>query len=322
MTAPEMDFVVLTKGHKNFSIIDQDLNVVPTEGVQSTLAPGPKLLSRIERFGITQDDITWSDEQEPIVLRSTKTPGKEVAEAVEYTDTQQTDTLRAEMNRINASLAKADISCNYYNTNPNDRYLRRIFNNNTFDQGGRLYGGFWQRLMSEIRYEHIRINKDTIAECDYGQMSILLLYAEAEAQDQLPEGDLYDLSAYGIPRVCRPGIKKVMQAIINSPDTPKRLPKGSRKHIPTTISLKDILNAIEQKHFVIYPLMNSNRGMQLFRKESDMLVDVLLTLQKHDVVALPIHDAVLVADEDKETAVRVMKDVFKEHTGITPEVTH
>ena len=110
MTAPEMDFGVLTKGHKNFRIIDQDLNVVPTEGVQSTLAPGPKLLSRIERFEVTQDDIGWSDEQEPIVLRSTKTPGKEVAEAVEYTDTQETDTLRAEMNSINAYLAQADIS--------------------------------------------------------------------------------------------------------------------------------------------------------------------------------------------------------------------
>ena len=322
MTAPEMDFVVLTKGHKNFRIIDQDLNVVPTEGVQSTLAPGPKLLSRIERFAITQDDIAWSDEQEPIVLRSTKTRGQEVAEAVEYTDTQQTDMLRAETNSINAYLAQADISCNYFNTNPNDRYLRRIFNNNSFDQGGRLYGGFWQRLMSEIRYEHIRINNDMIADCDYGQMSILLLYAEAGAQDQLPEGDLYDLSAYGIPQECRPGIKKVMQAIINSPDTPKRLPKGARKHIPTNVSLKQILTAIEQKHLVIYPLMTSNLGMQLFRKESDILVDVLLTLQKHDVVALPIHDAVLVADEGKETTVRVMKEVFREHTGIIPEVTH
>jgi hypothetical protein len=322
MTAPEMDFVVLTKGHKNFRIIDQDLNVVPTEGVQSTLSPGPKLLSRIERFAVTQEDIAWSDEQEPIVLRSTKTPGQEVAEAVEYADTQETDILRAEMNSINAYLAKADISCEYHNTNPNDRYLRRIFNNNTFDQGGRLYGGFWQRLMSENRYEHIRINKDMIAECDYGQMSILLLYAEAEAQDQLPEGDLYDLSAYGIPQECRPGIKKVMQAIINSPETPKRLPKGARKHIPTNISLKDILAAIQKKHSVIYPLMTSNLGMQLFRKESDILVDVLLTLHKHDVVALPIHDAVLVADEDKEKAVGVMKEVFHKYTEITPEVTH
>ena len=321
MTAPEMDFVVLIKGRKNFRIIDQDLNVVPTEGVQSTLAPGPKLLSRIERFAITQEDIAWSDEQEPIVLRSTKAKGQEVAEAIEYTDTQETDTLRAEMNSINAYLAQADISCKYYNTNSNDRQLRRIFNNKSFNQGGRLYGGFWQRLMSEIRYEHIRINKDMIAECDYGQMSTLLLYAEAEAQDQLPAGDLYDLSAYGIPQECRPGIKKVMQAIINSPDTPKRLPKGARKHIPTNISLKQILTAIEQKHPVIYPLMTSNLGTQLFRKESDILVDVLLTLQKQDVVALPIHDAVLVADEDTETAVRVMKEVFQKHTGITPAVT-
>ena len=113
-----------------------------------------------------------------------------------------------------------------------------------------------------------------------------------------------------------------MQAIINSPDIPKRLPKGARKHIPARISLKDILQAIEQQHPIIFPLMTSNLGMQLFRKESDILVKVLLTLQKHDVVALPIHDAVLVADEDKETAVRVMKEVFQEHTGITPEVTH
>jgi hypothetical protein len=131
--------------------------------------------------------------------------------------------------------------------------------------------------MSEIRYEHIRINKDMIAECDYGQMSILLLYAQAEAQGQLPAGDLYDLSAYGIPQECRPGIKKVMQAIINSPYTPQRLPKGARKHISTNISLKDIMAAIQKKHPVIYPLMTSNLGMQLFRKESDILVDVLLS---------------------------------------------
>jgi hypothetical protein len=321
MTAPEMDFVVLTKGHKNFSIIGKDLNVVPTEGVQSTLAPGPKLLSRLDRFAITQHDIACSDEDEPIVLRSVKMPGQEVAKAVEYTDIPKTDKLRAEMNSINAYLAQADVSCKRHNTNPNDRYLRRIFNNDSFDQGGRLYGGFWQRLMSENRYEHIRINKDMIAECDYGQMSILLMYAEAKAQEQIPEGDLYDLNAYGIPHECRPGIKKVMQAIINSPDIPKRLPKGARKHIPARISLKDILTAIEQQHPIIFPLMTSNLGMQLFRKESDILVKVLLTLQKHDVVALPIHDAVLVADEDRETAIRVMKDVFQEHTGITPKVT-
>lgn len=320
MTAPEMDFVILTKGHKHFRIVDEDLNVVPTEGLQSTLVPGPKLLSRIERFGITQADMTWSQEQEPIVLRKTKRPGQMQPEAKEYNDTEQTHHLRAQMQDINAYLAQADITCDHPTVNPQDRYLRRIFNNGSFDQGGRLYGGFWQRMTSEERAEHIRIKQDAVVECDYGQMGLLLLYAQAGAQDQMPEGDLYDLSGYGIPQECRAGIKKTLQAIINSPILPTRLPKGARKHIPSRISLLDILAATQKKHPKIYPLMTSNIGMQLFRTESDILVEVLEVLRDRGIVALPIHDAVLVADEDKETTQEVMREVFRDITGIIPEV--
>ena len=61
--------------------------------------------------------------------------------------------------------------------------------------------------------------------------------------------------------------------------------------------------------------------MQLFRKESDILVAVLAALRKQGVVALPLHDAVLVADEHKETTQEVMKEVVRDITGITPEVS-
>ena len=321
MSAPEMDFVTLTKGHTQFRIVDQDMNVVPMGGVQTTLKPANKLLSRIERFGITQADITWSDEQETIVLRKAKKPGQKHPEVQEYKDTDETHHCRTQVQDINAYLAEADITCDHPSINPQDRYLRRIFNNSTFDQGGRLYGGFWQRMTSEERAEHIHINQDAIVECDYGQMSLLLLYAEAGAQDDIPEGDLYDLSAYGIPITCRAGIKKTVQAIINSPILPTRLPKGARKLIPSKISLKDILEAIQNKHPRIYPLMTSNIGMQLFRKESDILLDLLGALRKQGIVALPIHDAVLVADEDKEITQKVMRNVFRHKTGITPQVT-
>ena len=321
MSAPEMEFVTLTKGRTQFRIVDRDLNVVPMDGVQTTLAPGSKLLSRIERFGITKADVTWSDDQEAIVLRKAKKPGQDHAEAQEYTDTVETHHLRAEIQAINAYLAQADITCDHPSINSQERYVRRIFNNGSFTHGGRLYGGFWQRMTSEERAEHIRIDGDEIAECDYGQMSLLLLYAEAAAQDAIPEGDLYDLSAYGIPITCRPGIKKTIQAIINSPTLPARLPGGARKYIPSKISFKDILSATQKKHPKIFPLMTSNIGMQLFRKESDILVAVLGALKAQGVVALPIHDAVLVADEAKETTQEVMRGVFREMTGITPPVT-
>ena len=61
--------------------------------------------------------------------------------------------------------------------------------------------------------------------------------------------------------------------------------------------------------------------MQLFRKESDILVDVLLTLKTQGIVALPIHDAVLIMDEHQEVAQKVMIEVFEEHTGLTPQVS-
>jgi hypothetical protein len=50
------------------------------------------------------------------------------------------------------------------------------------------------------------------------------------------------------------------------------------------------------------------------------LVDVLLTLKTQGIVALPIHDAVVVRDDNSDKANAVMKQVFREHTGITPDV--
>jgi hypothetical protein len=61
--------------------------------------------------------------------------------------------------------------------------------------------------------------------------------------------------------------------------------------------------------------------MQLFRNESDILVDVLLTLKTQGIVGLPIHDAVVVRDDNSDKTKAVMKDTFLGHTGITPDVT-
>lgn len=174
-------------------------------------------------------------------------------------------------------------------------------------------------MSSDERQEHILIKGDCCVELDYGQMSLAILYGLTGATP--PEGDLYDLSVEGIPAECRPGIKKVMQAIINSPELPRRLPKGSRKHIPSRISLRDILGAVKRRHPVIYPQMTAGIGMQLFRKESDILVDVLEALQARGIVALPVHDAVIVMDDHHLLTTKIMKEVFKRHTGINPEVT-
>ncbi len=61
--------------------------------------------------------------------------------------------------------------------------------------------------------------------------------------------------------------------------------------------------------------------MQLFRKESDILVEVLEALRSEGIIALPVHDAVIVMDDHHLLTTEIMKKVFKDHTGITPQVT-
>ena len=75
------------------------------------------------------------------------------------------------------------------------------------------------------------------------------------------------------------------------------------------------------KYPAIFPLMTSGIALQLLRKESDILVEVLEALRSEGIVALPVHDAVIVMEEHKQTTITIMKKVFKGHTGITPQVT-
>ena len=319
MSAPEMSFVSVEKGHSTFKIVDDELNVAFAGGQQTILKAGPKLLSRIERFEITRADMGQAPEEEVLVLRAPKRHSNSIAEYQEYEDDEATLALRQQMTDINAWLDTADITCSHPQVDPAHRRLRRIFNNSDFGQGGRLYGGFWQAMSSDERQEHILIEGDCCVELDYGQMSLAILYGLTGTKP--PEGDLYDLSAEGIPTDYRKGIKTVIQALINSSKVPTKMPKGVRKLIPSRYTIKDILEAVARKHPAIYPQMTSGIGMQLFRKESDILVDVLETLRSEGIVALPVHDAVIVMDEHHLQATKIMKEVFEGHTGITPEVT-
>ena len=276
MAAEEMGFVEITPGQRKYAIKDESLTVVVT-GKQTCLAAGRKIPSWIERVGLTFSDLGRSHDEEVIVLRAPKrrddTPGK----LIEYNDTEETGVLRRQMRSINDWLERAEIECADPALNLHDRRLKRIFNNADFAQGGRLYGGFWQHMKHKERLDSLILDDDSVVELDYGQMGLLLLYGLERATP--PAGDLYDLSEYGIPTNCRPGIKKVIQAAINTSKPLGRIPKGARKTIPNRISLADVMAAVGKRHPLIAHRFGAGVGMLLMRKEADILVDVLLALK-------------------------------------------
>mgnify|MGYP001032680421 CR=1 FL=1 len=318
MAADEMSFVEVEKGRTTFKVINQDLDVIPLSGEQTVVRAGSKLLSRITKYQLSQNDVREAPDEEVIVLRSKKPKNDKPAPTLEYDDTPETRSLRSSLRAINSYLAGAVIECDLAGINDQQRRLRRIFHNGDFQNGGRLYGGFWQGMRSDDRRMHIIIEGDCIAELDVGQTGILALYKLAGATP--PKGDLYDLSAAGIPTTARDGIKKVMNAMVSASEPLKRLPKGARKAIPRSLSLRDVTNAIDK----IHPRLSGHwcKGLYgaVWRIESNALVEVLTRLNSKGIVALPIHDAVLVADMHKDRALEVMLEVYEKALGVRPKI--
>ena len=56
-----------------------------------------------------------------------------------------------------------------------ERRLRRYFTRGSFESGGRLFGGFWQKLKKEQR-KNIIINDEEAVSLDYSQMAPRILY--------------------------------------------------------------------------------------------------------------------------------------------------
>lgn len=55
--------------------------------------------------------------------------------------------------------------------------LHRVFNNGSFEQGGRFYGGWWQSIPSKYR-PCITINGHATREFDYSNLHAAILYAQ------------------------------------------------------------------------------------------------------------------------------------------------
>jgi hypothetical protein len=116
-------------------------------------------------------------------------------------------------------------------------------------------------------------------------------------------------------------VKKVTQAAINSGKPLVRVPKGARKTIPKQFSLADILAAVKNRHPEIYQHFGSGIGMKIMRVESDILVQVLLILMDKGIIALPVHDAILVNANYEDEAKEVMVEVFRKRTDLLPDVS-
>ena len=318
-------------------------------GEKASIATTDWFRRKVEEFGVRLLDIGWHGGEVIVLSRKVRLPGPEWAlrdgpvyrEHVSYRDTAETDHLRRQMERINEWLAAADITFiddgEQPRVNPNQRQLRRHFlllsdqQRPRFDQGGRLFGGFWEPLKKHRR-RNIRIDDEPVATLDYSSMFTRLAYAKLGIE--APEGDLYAvLGAEGY----RSGIKMAMNCFLfdahHRRGWPNEMGVGVgdddaahngevpaveyEARLPTGWTVGRTRKAILSRHPVLADAFGTGLGYSLMYQEAEVLIAGLEDLMQRGIIGLGLHDGLLVPQSRADEARHSMTTIAKEITGVT-----
>ncbi|HNP36499.1 MAG TPA: hypothetical protein PKK10_11660 [Woeseiaceae bacterium] len=303
-------------------------------GKRTAVRATERLIGRIDHWDIETTDIELKGEQEIVIQKTGKHDPKNAidgrAEWIDYKESNLSKKYRREVREINEQLRTADIG--YTGTrliDLTDTRLQRYFNNASFKQGGRLFGGFWQQLRAR-QAKLVTINGEAIGEVDFECMQVALARAAAGVPHDLT-ADAYDIDVIDTkpgeeviewnPDRLRKGIKKLLASMLFSKRQLKRWPKETQCHFPPGTKVRHVCQAIEKAHPGLQDFWYTGAGYRFMFTESQILVRVLLKLKQAGVVALPKHDCVLVPYSKKYLASKIMRETFEELTGGRVSVT-
>ena len=336
-----IDFLIkneYVKNERGFYVRDN-----PANSRKSRMRATEKLINIIEEQGVSPLMIKNDENEEVIILRD------ENKDDIAYEDNPEIIKMRDNVKFINQNLERNAIFLDITDDelkelnkrlkkNPEKgpidftkKRLRRVFNNSSFVQGGRFYGGWWQNIPREYRH-YIKINDKDVVELDYSGLHINMLYALKNTS--MPDGDVYELDEYPQNETLRRFIKFMAQALINASDREaarKALHKAV--HYDQTLELPKEIESTRQED--IYPLMDafiqkhikitddfcSGRGVYLQYFDSIMAEKVLVHFSKKQIIGiLPLHDSFILHHHEndylKEEMEKAFFDMFKREIDV------
>lgn len=184
------------------------------------------------------------------------------------------------------------------------RSLYRVFNNSTFEQGGRFYGGWWEGIPSDYR-KYITINQKGTVEIDYSGFHPRMLYA-LEKMD-MGKRDPYVIKGIGNDR----DLGKVTFTKLLNGDKHLRKPDEFNAD-KVGMSWKEFLKRMEEYHEPIKHHFRKGYGLELQRIDSDIAEKVLLHFSKRDIPCLPIHDSFIIHHALRDELQEVMEQEYRQ----------
>ena len=304
-------------------------------GMNSRMRASSKLSKLFTEHKLAGVMVGRDTSEEVIVLKDSSIDEhyRKTKSIIEYEDTEMTNQMRENLHNINYLLDSQYIDLevsdkvlkkinkklskkkNKEMVDFTRKKLKRIFNNSSFENGGRFYHGWWQEIPKEYR-DFIRINDKKTTEVDYSSIHPRILYAK-EGID-LGNTDPYIIEGYEDDRDT---IKVALNIILNA-ETKDKAISAIYKHDDIDIDKKtaqDIYQKLEESHPMIQKYFGSGEGVRLQYIDAQMAEKVMLNLAKYNIVALPVHDSFIVRSSHRVDLLEEMDKAFEEVVGIKPK---
>lgn len=208
-------------------------------------------------------------------------------------------------------------------------FLKNVVLTRMFDEVGcgRFYQRFgvsYQTIDKKIRQNILLNGKETL-ERDYSGMHINLLYNRVGSRSPYLDNYLPVLKELKIEGdELRSIIKHCVFVMINAKNYKAYVVSFNRKQEKRDmvaklkckgVVLKDVYDAVCKVHSPICKFINSNSSISLMLDESNIMQNVLYSLYKEDILALPLHDSVIFQEEYDEKVTQIMKNEYEKYTG-------
>jgi len=279
-------------------------------GQRSRIRANAKLIKCFKSYNISTAMITHDKDEETIILRKAKDKSSKnkKKESVSYIDTDETIKMRSNLEEINALLERTWIDIeisdeehiklnekmdNEPDKSPIDftrRKLKRIFNNSSFEDGGRYYQVWWQEISSSYR-KYITIDGKRTEELDFAGIHLRMIYALEGIE--LGSDDIHLIDGFGSKY--RNEVKIAIYIIINAETIESAIYAIQRKlTLPKNKTAQDLFTQLTLKHPKIAKYFATGEGVKLQYIDSQIAEKVMLRLAKDNIVALPVHDSFIV----------------------------
>ena len=301
------------------------------EGKRSRMCPSKKLIQIFDEFKITTKHL-YRKQMDCIRLKDTKKKFKE------YEDNSVTCSMRAKLHAYNNLLHRTNIKLtrnkkvsNYLEVKPtnfNNKEYYRIFNDGSFELGGRFYGPWWVTLSKDIR-KYITINNNKTVELDYSSLNIHLLYSE----EGLNYYDLNDKTAdpytlKGVNKNERDINKLIITIALNitdkskfvyavkggiKGDNDKNYSLGNKKllGVPNAKEIWRRIRLFEKENSLIKHHLFTGVGKRLQFKDSCIAESIIESMVNNNIPILAIHDSFIVQHRDKSNLYKSMDHIFR-----------